>query len=219
MGDHPRSRGVYHPVYWCMRPSGGSSPLARGLLTESAHLQAPGRIIPARAGFTEKWIRVSRCQRDHPRSRGVYPRNNTWHNFRRGSSPLARGLPARVRPVSRTSRIIPARAGFTGRDGEPVHAHGDHPRSRGVYVEVTCKVGDNKGSSPLARGLRRAARRAPPRAEDHPRSRGVYLAIALVALTGCGSSPLARGLPHDGPLAGGGGRIIPARAGFTDTPD
>ena len=111
----------------------------------------------------------------------------------------------------------------------------DHPRSRGVYTRPAGAQTSAYGSSPLARGLRRAAgqrpdpqRIIPARAGftgfleaalngegDHPRSRGVYdlLAPAVSFLTG--SSPLARGLPF------AGGRllrlhgIIPARAGFT----
>ena len=90
------------------------------------------------------------------------------------------------------------------------------------------------GSSPLARGLPEPIddeldrrRIIPARAgftvlrgpghlgrRDHPRSRGVYLTPPLVD-RGSGSSPLARGLLHDEDGAGGGGGIIPARAGFT----
>ena len=50
--DHPRSRGVY---CWVLVPSGshrGSSPLARGLLPRNIAEVDVGRIIPARAGFT-----------------------------------------------------------------------------------------------------------------------------------------------------------------------
>ena len=91
------------------------------------------------------------------------------------------------------------------------------------------------GSSPLARGLLRAAgtrrcisRIIPARAgftrqvgfhlgilKDHPRSRGVYQTRLIPLVIHVGSSPLARGLrlyaPHTRDRAG----IIPARAGFT----
>ena len=76
---------------------------------------------------------------------------------------------------------------------------GDHPRSRGVYVYITCSCVALRGSSPLARGLRGGRgvccsprRIIPARAgfttavglsyltvEDHPRSRGVYSADDL----------------------------------------
>ena len=92
-----------------------------------------------------------------------------------------------------------------------------------------------KGSSPLARGLRKLIRDAdgtvriiPARAGftdpvlhrrarewDHPRSRGVYPRVAAIQARMAGSSPLARGL-RDSPRARFRfGRIIPARAGFT----
>ena len=52
---------------------------------------------------------------------------------RKGSSPLARGLPFAGHPQFRKVGIIPARAGFT--EGVVVTEAGcaDHPRSRGVY--------------------------------------------------------------------------------------
>ena len=51
-------------------------------------------------------------------------------------------------------RIIPARAGFTLQKPR-VHAqHGDHPRSRGVYIWWRARAIKICGSSPLARGLR-----------------------------------------------------------------
>ena len=51
----------------------GSSPLARGLpQIHALHLTAHG-IIPARAGFTSPIRLMSASQKDHPRSRGVYP--------------------------------------------------------------------------------------------------------------------------------------------------
>ena len=132
-------------------------------------------------------------------------------------------------------RIIPARAGFTSRRRRSPTAARDHPRSRGVYLVFEPVRHQYRGSSPLARGLRRlgpfrqvAARIIPARAGftdllrvygvdllDHPRSRGVYDPLPGWACEALGSSPLARGLRHPcrpGPRAT---RIIPARAGFT----
>ena len=70
--DHPRSRGVYRVVGEQRRDGGGSSPLARGLLTAEQRRQYEQRIIPARAGFTSKVMATTQMNRDHPRSRGVY---------------------------------------------------------------------------------------------------------------------------------------------------
>ena len=52
--DHPRSRGVYSVAAWSVTTVPGSSPLARGLPTVLRQLRARRRIIPARAGFTDR---------------------------------------------------------------------------------------------------------------------------------------------------------------------
>ena len=254
--DHPRSRGVYSVRSTMQGPSRGSSPLARGLLRDLHLGQVEAGIIPARAGFTEQRAQllgsaqgssplarglrevlgsVDITMGDHPRSRGVYAASGRSMRSALGSSPLARGLPWSEAYYAEVWRIIPARAGFTGRRGRGVLHAADHPRSRGVYCAVTLSPLRLGGSSPLARGLLRAGTGLveqqwiiPARAgftkeetnehqphEDHPRSRGVYPASWPAGRSGSGSSPLARGLP-DRPRAGAsGGRIIPARAGFT----
>ena len=97
----------------CLTPTGGSSPLARGLLAR-AGLEALGlRIIPARAGFTAARSSRQSARRDHPRSRGVYDSLSVTLNSASGSSPLARGLLLRPEGVGLQGGIIPARAGFT----------------------------------------------------------------------------------------------------------
>ena len=133
--------------------------------------------------------------------------------------------------------IIPARAGFTACRRFRRRPGRDHPRSRGVYASRPAGVGPAQGSSPLARGLHaRAISRAsargiiPARAgftdgatvraaglRDHPRSRGVYHTHCSCIAVPVGSSPLARGLHRRLTHGVGGGRIIPARAGFTCT--
>ena len=112
-------------------------------------------------------------------------------------------------------RIIPARAGFTGRGGRAGSAGEDHPRSRGVYPTTPRAASSDGGSSPLARGLRGRRGRSPGGPPDHPRSRGVYRPRDPYPASASGSSPLARGLQtrherHQDRLG-----IIPARAGFT----
>ena len=111
----------------------GSSPLARGLPSGSVEALGRGGIIPARAGFTGRRPADAGTPTDHPRSRGVYF-SSPWKTLRsRGSSPLARGLRGWVVGGGGRCRIIPARAGFTGRCPPGVIADPDHPRSRGVY--------------------------------------------------------------------------------------
>ena len=213
----------------------GSSPLARGLLVLELRLPLPHRIIPARAGFTLQSGKPVTELRDHPRSRGVYDALVAADAFAEGSSPLARGL--RVPPAGDGDHvgIIPARAGFTWRRCAGSPRGWDHPRSRGVYLDVCVSIVHSDGSSPLARGLlnvpprvqdlpgiiparagftaaAQALRRA---AADHPRSRGVYRFRRNDKCPATGSSPLARGLLHSPQLAGRFVRIIPARAGFT----
>ena len=135
--DHPRSRGVYGSFRGRAACGWGSSPLARGLLLGDAGPAAGARIIPARAGFTVIHGADILSTRDHPRSRGVYPRPAGGQLRELGSSPLARGLLDDGRSRARQPGIIPARAGFT--------AH-----ILGTTQQVV-------GSSPLARGLLRPA--------------------------------------------------------------
>ena len=152
-----------------------------------------------------------------------------------GSSPLARGLHHMMELLAVTTRIIPARAGFTRQPCCRWPGRPDHPRSRGVYVHVNRGYPWSDGSSPLARGLRAGVfccgvppRIIPARAgftgtrcgtpsadSDHPRSRGVYPLRTDHTPLRTGSSPLARGLLDYGTQPPHVWRIIPARAGFT----
>ena len=210
--DHPRSRGVYFAGQDAINPPRGSSPLARGLRkTELAQMYAR-RIIPARAGFTgpRPVRRRRRAARDHPRSRGVYPPPGGVDPVQPGSSPLARGLLHLVNSRSHINRIIPARAGFTVRWTRRECGRGDHPRSRGVYVELGAWKHEGNGSSPLARGLLQDQSPQAVVTTDHPRSRGVYAAAVVASLVIAGSSPLARGLRRAG---GTLPRWVMARAG------
>ena len=131
--DHPRSRGVYANDDLDGEIRMGSSPLARGLPRRPAGPRRAARIIPARAGFTPRGRGSPPAARDHPRSRGVYTDPAQTRDVAWGSSPLARGLRFRSPRRGGATRIIPARAGFTGAvvlGGAVVE---DHPRSRGVY--------------------------------------------------------------------------------------
>ena len=192
----------------------GSSPLARGLLREALDLEARGRIIPARAGFTHLRRRATDDLPDHPHSRGVYAEYYKSSDGKVGSSPLARGLREGRFPDDGSPGIIPARAGFTLKSDHGYPAFTDHPRSRGVYRPPRTAGRRFSGSSPLARGLpmaqarlpesdriiparagfTRRRRARPARTADHPRSRGVYGMASDGSLPGRGSSPLARGL-------------------------
>ena len=194
-----------------------------------------GGIIPARAGFTHRDGDLVAVQGDHPRSRGVYGAPSPTLCADRGSSPLARGLPAFFLGGIWEKGIIPARAGFTVLPGYTPGRDVDHPRSRGVYTSVRSGSTSWAGSSPLARGLhahlhdpRPSPRIIPARAgftrpsasdvtliSDHPRSRGVYSTTPATPPSPAGSSPLARGLRMGRTRQAMVMGIIPARAGFT----
>ena len=212
--DHPRSRGVYRPQRQALHQRGGSSPLARGLHPAGPGLLGAGGIIPARAGFTPCCGPTPTRSWDHPRSRGVYTGARVPVCPPTGSSPLARGLPGLAVGDRAAVGIIPARAGFTQRGVQNLAGAPDHPRSRGVYGAEAPAPFQTSGSSPLARGLRKAlaaivvpVRIIPARAgftvigptrtrrpTDHPRSRGVYPLPTRPPSESAGSSPLARGL-------------------------
>ena len=113
--DHPRSRGVYLAAIAWSANDDGSSPLARGLLSDALFLASALGIIPARAGFTHEARAVHARGKDHPRSRGVYRPVSRTSLSRAGSSPLARGLQPKQMAGRAPHRIIPARAGFTRR--------------------------------------------------------------------------------------------------------
>ncbi|VEI15510.1 Domain of uncharacterised function (DUF2825) [Actinomyces viscosus] len=213
--DHPRSRGVYYDKGDGSLYKPGSSPLARGLRKEKFKITINEGIIPARAGFTCRLTFLLSGLWDHPRSRGVYPAGSGACLRRRGSSPLARGLPTPSSASMCHARIIPARAGFT----QPLRAFGrfpwDHPRSRGVYPDSVNNPCHVLRIIPARAGFTRILRRGVMRSWDHPRSRGVYGADDGLRGRDAGSSPLARGLRYRSRAPSGHRRIIPARAGFT----
>ena len=121
--DHPRSRGVYSTPLAASCAVTGSSPLARGL-PHARTVRARGwRIIPARAGFTNRRWRPRSATQDHPRSRGVYYPYARIIVIPVGSSPLARGLRRPTRNRGRYRR--------------------DHPRSRGVYAQSIAGIKRN----------------------------------------------------------------------------
>ena len=152
-----------------------------------------------------------------------------------GSSPLARGTPARSTHERPARRFIPARAGNTMRSFRRESAMTVHPRSRGEHPLIPANPGSQYGSSPLARGTlaiprtaRSTGRFIPARAGNtrprpnpasarsvHPRSRGEHAGIGRAHRLPSGSSPLARGTPGHCGQRGAGHRFIPARAGNT----
>ena len=152
------------------------------------------RLIPARAGNTRLRWTARAVTAAHPRSRGEHMGSQGSSRSRSGSSPLARGTQVQKFRERWLRRLIPARAGNT-RAVAPGRAPGTaHPRSRGEHSELLWLLGQDCGSSPLARGTRGAcgasgtlSRLIPARAGNtamfhvfmmgfpaHPRSRGEH---------------------------------------------
>ena len=92
---HPRSRGE-HPVAAPLAVfHAGSSPLARGTQGVDEPCLLVDRFIPARAGNTDRSGTYRPVSTVHPRSRGEHATKGAAGYPRVGSSPLARGTPAR----------------------------------------------------------------------------------------------------------------------------
>ena len=112
-------------------------------------------------------------------------------------------------------RIIPARAGFTRRQGDRAfRAGGSSPLARGLPMGPGPRPQD-RGIIPARAGFTCALVCGRPVLGDHPRSRGVYSFARSLESRSSGSSPLARGLQTYDALKWIVQRIIPARAGFT----
>ena len=232
---HPRSRGEHTCVGCGSRRGCGSSPLARGTLVIDVCRPMDERLIPARAGNTQKVTGRAHTTPAHPRSRGEHIDMLALFLLLCGSSPLARGTPS-ARPAAHTyPRLIPARAGNTSGISSAPSSPQAHPRSRGEHCEALRLSPSAIGSSPLARGTRNQrvglavpARLIPARAGNtpqsaaqyqasvaHPRSRGEHTAPMNVWDGFRGSSPLARGTRHKKHHSFIAERLIPARAGNT----
>ena len=212
--DHPRSRGVYRARLVSAARRAGSSPLARGLPGVADGGRTVSGIIPARAGFTGIFYTPHSEDWDHPRSRGVYTASRAGAYSGMGSSPLARGLHRNQRRGHEESRIIPARAGFTGAAGGLLVRALGSSLARGLPLLLPA-AGACRGIIPARAGFTDMGRPGQSIVEDHPRSRGVYCRRGPTMGATQGSSPLARGLRPCGAPPGDDRRIIPARAGFT----
>jgi len=174
-------------------------------------------LIPARAGRTFSPSAPEPRTTAHPRSRGADIAGRRARTAASGSSPLARG--GRGRPGSRSGRVrlIPARAGRTLHSAKaPTVIGGSSPLARGG----PCIAGDDGREGrliPARAGRTPASAVRVAAVTAHPRSRGADLPAFLGGASRWGSSPLARGGPrgsrHEPPRQ----RLIPARAGRTDS--
>ena len=131
--DHPRACGE-HPYSPSSKPSiRGSSPRVRGTRSVLVGGAPVVRIIPARAGNTERPSLASLRPTDHPRACGEHQVTQPAYGATSGSSPRVRGTPHRAPRLLARVRIIPARAGNTFHyrsRGLPLL---DHPRACGEH--------------------------------------------------------------------------------------
>ena len=89
--DHPRSCGANVTLPPHHHATSGSSPLVRGQRHLLASERRSGRIIPARAGPTERSAAIAFDVADHPRSCGANFLSLSARSGPAGSSPLVRG--------------------------------------------------------------------------------------------------------------------------------
>ena len=232
---HPRSRGEHSFTIATEAAAPGSSPLARGTRAVASCVCGTEGLIPARAGNTLRRRRGWGIRGAHPRSRGEHESLNHRASPIRGSSPLARGTHGAGHLRTRTSGLIPARAGNTGGRSHHIRRSRAHPRSRGEHWGSFAVNGGLRGSSPLARGTQnrgcrpislwgliparagntaQPANAAPP-AGAHPRSRGEHFRASAHLALSAGSSPLARGTLFASCCVYLQIGLIPARAGNT----
>ena len=113
MTVHPRRRGEHLPEDRRDNFDDGSSPQARGTLSESALLRKLVRFIPAGAGNTRRSLLQDRAKSVHPRRRGEHECVSVVDPSDAGSSPQARGTPLMGAVVTCSTRFIPAGAGNT----------------------------------------------------------------------------------------------------------
>ena len=164
------------------------------------------------------------CCTRYAEDRGAHPRAGGESSLRpitilspAGSSPRGRGKPSETPLTPRSVRLIPARAGKTGREYRRSPGRRAHPRAGGENSPYGVVQECSAGSSPRGRGkpLRRSlvgpsGRLIPARAGKtlwlcggpgrfgaHPRAGGENAVSMLLRAGFLGSSPRGRGKPEN----------------------
>ena len=164
-GAHPRAGGENAEGWEAGGAISGSSPRGRGKHRRRIRMEAPRRLIPARAGKTRAGTTANPSGSAHPRAGGENVSSMTRTLFASGSSPRGRGKRSRALQMETRPRLIPARAGKTI-DREPtlIIARA-HPRAGGENGGAGSVGFSSPGSSPRGRGKR------PPSSGGGPSSR------------------------------------------------
>ena len=233
--DHPRACGANSSLAVLSCKAVGSSQRVRGKRSVRFGRSRVGRIIPARAGQTRRYLFSVPVSSDHPRACGANMIARRPVGVDIGSSPRVRGKPGGACACLALVRIIPARAGQTHAPYQDCRAHPDHPRACGANHGGQSVYTADTGSSPRVRGklLRGDGRLAvlriiPARAgqtilyhyssslvPDHPRACGANFCGVTAGWPYFGSSPRVRGKQSCTTILPLWFRIIPARAGQT----
>ena len=192
---------------------GGSSPHARGTRIACRWRPAETRFIPACAGNAGPYSCAPVSSSVHPRMRGERFCAASWRLELGGSSPHARGTLLGVELPGHAPRFIPACAGNAFRRVPASGLTTVHPRMRGERVCTSAKRLPRFGSSPHARGTRRAWGPGCGSGPVHPRMRGERPRKMARHHERIGSSPHARGTQDEEWQPRDITRFIPACAG------
>ncbi|BAD59887.1 hypothetical protein NFA_50350 [Nocardia farcinica IFM 10152] len=145
-------RGEHHRFHILIAEQSGSSPHARGAQISNTAMPYCRGLIPACAGSTRGRRCGGRRGEAHPRVRGEHDAPDWAQVGSAGSSPRARGAPARGEPARPDRGLIPACAGSTGGCCSTRSTTGAHPRVRGEHGPIRGSRRGTRGSSPRARG-------------------------------------------------------------------
>ncbi len=149
---HPRRRGE-HVGMTCIRPrASGSSPQARGALTDALWCPVVAGLIPAGAGSTSTIPVASPRIRAHLRPDFARSTGDCGLPTDTGSSPQARGARTQGGVQPGGHGLIPAGAGSTPANKSPPPHPRAHPRRRGEHPVLELTDLGCLGSSPQARG-------------------------------------------------------------------
>ena len=234
---HPRACGENVDLFCCAVESTGSSPRVRGKRTRSRMVTLSRRLIPARAGKTGNGRWSAPMIWAHPRACGENRSRGGRGRRGRGSSPRVRGKHVSIHAVTAMERLIPARAGKTGQCVPVLQVNQAHPRACGENTLMDSKCILQNGSSPRVRGKKShgtlvivrhgliparagktsASNCSPLSRRAHPRACGENFDGAASGRLGRGSSPRVRGKRALSIPNCSFGRLIPARAGKTNT--
>ena len=212
---HPRAGGENQYDGPVAVQAHGSSPRGRGKRVSARSNGDRARLIPARAGKTDRAHDGNQARTAHPRAGGENAFVVGATATVRGSSPRGRGKRASMIVTEDEGRLIPARAGKTARHPASGPRSTAHPRAGGENALACFAFACGGGSSPRGRGKRlgevpeellrrliparagktRLRLRRPIGSRAHPRAGGENILPPHVCSWPGGSSPRGRGKP------------------------